>query len=369
MKNRFLKSIATKLILHIVAGAVFSFLAALLVYAMADKLRTNPVVYEIGSFFSEFLGIQPTLYLIGISVFVLYIFLITRKSAHYFKDIMLLIGKIENGNLDERIDIRSDDELGDLAGALNRMTEKLKRTLEDQQRAEDTKKEIISSVSHDLRTPLTSVIGFLGLLTNRKAHSDEDLEKYAGIAHKKALRLQELTDELFEFTRLNYNEVKMKVSAINLSELLEQLVEEFYPVFEQHQMVCRLSLGDEKICIQGDGDLLARVFDNLFNNAIRYGNDGKAVDVRLEREEGRALIHVTNYGECIPAEHLPYIFDKFYRAETSRSRETGGTGLGLAIVKTIVEMHRGTISVESQNHQTSFHISLPAEPSLLQAAM
>lgn len=360
MKNRFLKSIATKLILQIAAGAVISYLAATLLYAVADRLRTIPVVYIIGSFLSDFLGIQLTLYLTGICIFAVYIYLITRKSFRYFKDIMLLIGKIENGNLDERIDIRSDDELGDLALALNRMAEKLKKTMEDEQKAEEAKREIISSVSHDLRTPLTSVIGFLGLLTNRKDHSEEDLQKYASIAHKKALRLQELTDELFEFTRLNYNGVKMKVSEINLSDLLEQLVEEFYPVFEQKQMVCRLSRPDGKINIQGDGDLLVRVFDNLFNNAIRYGHEGKFVDVGLERKGGQALIHVTNYGECIPAEHLPYVFDKFYRAETSRSRDTGGTGLGLAIAKSIVEMHLGTISVESENRQTSFHINLPA---------
>jgi len=359
LKNRLLKSIRTQLIIYIGLGAALAVFLTWVLYSLALRLHTKPFFHEIISFLHDHVGTEMTVFLAGAALFIAFVFLVTRRSLKYLEDIIRVIQVIESGNLEARIDLRSDDELGDLAGAINRMADKLKLSLEEERKSEAAKNEIISSVSHDLRTPLTSVIGFLGLLTNRGKHSEEDLEKFAAIAHKKALKLQELTDELFEYTKVSHGGMKLNTAPLNLGALLGQLAEEFYPVFTQNGMECRLFMASEKVIVSADGDLLARLFENLLNNAVRYGKNGKYVDVRVEKEKDFALVDIINYGDDIPPEKIPYIFDKFYRVETSRSRETGGTGLGLAIVKSIVELHKGTVAVTSGNQETCFRVCLP----------
>ena len=140
--------------------------------------------------------------------------------------------------------------------------------------------------------------------------------------------------------------------------MLVQLAEEYYPVFQSAGMVCRLNI-QSHILVSGDGDLLARVFDNLFNNAIKYGKDGKICDVYAEKRDNTAIFHVISYGEEIPNEKLERIFDKFYRVEQSRSQEHGGTGLGLPIARSIIRLHGGEIFASSSNGRTIFSVVIP----------
>ena len=292
-----------------------------------------------------------------IFLFIIYFMLFTKKSISYIEEMAGAINSMEKGNLDVRVDVKTDDELGDLAASINSMASKLKKSIEDERHIEQAKNELITGVSHDLRTPLTSVIGFLGLLTDRENRSEEELQRYTEIAHKKAIKLQSLIDELFEFTRVSYGGISIKKTKINLGELLEQLTDEFYPVLSDEGMECRISVPDDKVYIMADGDLLVRLFENLINNSIRYGKDGKYIDVVLKRQDKIIFVDVINYGNKISDSDIPYIFEQFYRADKSRTSFNGGTGLGLAIVKRIAELHNGTVRVESSEKQTCFEVN------------
>ena len=293
-----------------------------------------------------------------IFLFIVYFMLFTEKSISYIEEMAGAINSIEKGNLDIKVNIKSDDELSDLAASINSMASKLKKSIEDERRAEQAKNELITSVSHDLRTPLTSVIGFLGLLIDRKNRSEEEIQRYTEIAHKKAIRLQSLIDELFEFTRVSYGGISIKKTKINLGELLAQLTDEFYPVLSEAGMECRITVPEDKIYIIADGDLLVRLFENLINNSIRYGKDGKYIDVVLKRQDKNVIVDVINYGNKISESDIPYIFEQFYRADKSRTSTAGGTGLGIPIVKRIAELHNGSVKVESSEKQTCFEVSL-----------
>jgi signal transduction histidine kinase len=327
-------------------------------FSTAKLVYHHPYIHQILFFLKNVFGIQMIDSLIFVFLFIIYFMLLTKKSISYIEKMAGAINSIEKGNLDVKINIKSDDELGDLAASINSMTSKLKKSIEDERHAEQAKNELITNVSHDLRTPLTSVIGFLGLLIDRENRSEEELQRYTEIAHKKAISLQSLIDELFEFTRMSYGGISIKKTKINLGELLEQLTDEFYPVLNDAGMECRISVPDDKVYIMADGDLLVRLFENLINNSIRYGKDGKYIDVVLKRQDKNVFVDVINYGNRISDSDIPYIFEQFYRADKSRTSFNGGTGLGLAIVKRIAELHNGTVKVESSEKQTCFEVNL-----------
>lgn len=359
MKGRILKSIRTKIIIAVAVTGIISYVSVMIFKSIAQILYSRPFFHGVLSTLSHNIGIQATMYISGVLFFVSLFYLLTRKHIKYLEDIVKTINGIEGGNLNLKADIRADDELGNLAAAINKMAEKIRISMEEERNTEAAKKDLITSISHDLRTPLTSVIGFLGLLTNRGGHKDEELERYAAIAYKKALKLHELIDDLFEYTRVSYSSLKINMAGINLIELLEQLLEEFYPQLEENGMEIRLSVLQDKLYVNADGDLIARMFENILTNAVRYGKDGRFIDIKIHVDKFNALIDIINYGEIIPEESLKRIFEKFYRAEPSRSRETGGTGLGLAIASSIAQIHCGSITASSGKEGTCFRISLP----------
>ena len=213
-------------------------------------------------------------------------------------------------------------------------------------------------MAHDLRTPLTSIIGYLELLAGNRQIPEDMQHKYIEIAYGKSRRLEKLIEDLFGFTKLNYGKIAMHVGQLDIVKLLGQLLEEAYPNFVEKGLSYDLQSNVPAKTINADGNLLARLFDNLIGNAIKYGADGKRVLVQIHAESETVTVSVTNYGYVIPADELPLIFNKFYRVEQSRSSSTGGTGLGLAIAKEIVDMHGGTINVTSDLDGTVFTVKL-----------
>lgn len=341
-----------------VISTILSVMTVYLLVLWGSSLGSRSFLYSLARAVDNSIGIIPVMFFVAAVLFVIFFFLLTQRSIRYIEEISKSLEKIEAGQFDTRITVRSSDELGRLAERINQMSSQLMRSLEDERNAERTKNELITSVSHDLRTPLTSILGYLGLIVNDRCRDELELRYYADIAYQKSNKLKKLIDELFEFTRINCGGIKLRVEKINLTEMLEQLVEEFFPIFQEAGLQSRLILPRGKVFIIADGDLLARVFDNLITNAIRYGSEGRYVDVELSVEAKTAVIRVVNYGNPIPAADLPYIFDKFYRVERSRSEATGGTGLGLAIAKNIVELHSGTISASSDDTKTVFEARL-----------
>ena len=224
--------------------------------------------------------------------------------------------------------------------------------------AEQRRQDLVAFLAHDLKTPLTSVLGYLNLLRDDPGLTAEQRAKYTGIALDKANRLGELIGEFFDITRMDFAALGERGELIQLSLLLEQLSDEFYPAFAEKDLTCRAAIAPH-LTVRGEADKLARVFDNVLRNAVSYSAPGGEVEIQAEEREGWAEIAVRNQGLEIPEQELTNIFQKFYRLDQARSTRTGGAGLGLAIAREIVERHGGTIRAESDGRRTSFVIRLP----------
>lgn len=296
--------------------------------------------------------------LFGIVVFSVTFLLLQEKSIAYISRISDAVSSISGGDLNTNVEVIGDDEFSSMAEDLNKMVEDIRKLMDKEREAERTKNELITNVAHDLRTPLTSIIGYLELLSGKVALPPEMQKKYIDIAYSKAKRLEKLIEDLFGFTKMNYGKISMHVGKVDIIKLLSQLLEESYPNFVDKNLSYELQSNVPAKVITADGNLLARLFDNLINNAIKYGADGKRVIVKVQAGSSTVQVSVTNFGYVIPPEELPMVFDKFYRVEQSRSTHTGGTGLGLAIVKNIVDMHGGTITVKSDLDGTVFTVTL-----------
>ena len=296
--------------------------------------------------------------LFGILVFTVTFMILQEKSLRYITKISDAMQNISEGDLNVTVAVEGDDEFSSMAANLNKMVEELKELMDKERESERTKNELITNVAHDLRTPLTSIIGYLELLSGDVKLDPELQKKYINIAYVKTKRLEKLIEDLFGFTKMNYGKLTMHVAQVDVVKLLSQLLEEFYPSFVDKNLSYELQSNVPAKVITADGNLLARLFDNLINNAIKYGADGKRIMVKLHADDEIVTVSVINYGYVIPADELPLIFNKFYRVEQSRSTNTGGTGLGLAISKNIVDMHGGTITVTSDLSGTVFTVKL-----------
>lgn len=297
--------------------------------------------------------------LVGILIFTIIFLFLQRKTAKDIETLARGVKQISAGDFHTEIAISGEGELAHIAESIRLMEEELSAHIEKERENEQSKTDLITNIAHDLRTPLTSILGYLDLLRNNQMVPEEMKKHYIEIVYNKALRLQKLIEELFGFTKLSYGKLNMNISTLDLVQLLSQLVEESYPNFEKNNLAYDFSANVKSLLIEGDGDLLARLFDNLISNAIKYGAEGKRVLIRLRKEKEAVSVQVLNFGYVIPEKELPFLFDKFYRVEYSRSLSTGGTGLGLAIVKNIVDMHHGNITVQSDMGGTRFTVTLP----------
>jgi signal transduction histidine kinase len=298
-------------------------------------------------------------YTIWIIILIIYLHVFMYKKIKYFVEVDQFMNDITTGNLDKKIPENENHLLGKLAKNMNTIIEKLNKSMEEERLAEQTKYDLITNVSHDLRTPLTSILGYLDLVDKDYYKDEIQLRYYVNIAYEKSKRLNVLINDLFEYTITKNSTLILKKEEVNLIELLNQLYLEFRIQFKNLNMECRTFFSEDKLFINGDAIKLARAFENLINNGIRYGKQSKYIDIVTRKENSIGIIEIINYGEPIPAVDLPFIFDRFYRAEKSRSTSTGGSGLGLAITKNIINLHKGEISIESNYEKTTFIIKLP----------
>ena len=237
---------------------------------------------------------------------------------------------------------------GDLAAVRARLCLQQEEVRQEEKRRQD----LIAFLAHDLKTPLTSVLGYLELLRDEPGLSEEQRSKYTGVALAKAKRLEELVGEFFDINTMDL--ALDRRDEVQISFLLEQLADEFYPLFASKDLTCAPDI-EPHLVVEGDGDKLARVFDNVLRNAVSYSSPGGPVGLVARREGDQAVVTVTNEGLEIPEKELSNIFQKFYRLDAARSTRTGGAGLGLAIAKEIVEPHGG----ERTGRRTAFVIQLP----------
>lgn len=297
-------------------------------------------------------------------VVIIALFLATNYAITYNKNksIVTIIEDTEimaKGDLEKLIEVNAEGDMKNLANNINNISAQLKDIMLEERRAQKTKNDLITNVSHDLRTPLTSIIGYLELIDSDKYKDEVELRYYINIAYEKSKGLSLLINDLFELTKMQNSTITLEKSQINLVDLLGQLVAYFKYEFEKANMESRIDFSDDRLIVYGDARKLVRAFENLLSNSIKYGKDGHYIDVITRIENSMAVVQIVNYGEEIPSIDLPYIFDRFYRVEKSRNREIGGSGLGLAITKNIIELHNGSISASSNDNKTIFEVRLP----------
>lgn len=301
-------------------------------------------------------GPLPTV--LSFATFILLFLFLTKKKIKYIEILSNGLLEISTGNLGHRVEINSNDELGQLANNINFMAEELKTKIESERKAEQMKNELITNVSHDLRTPLTTVMGYLRLIKDKKYQNEEQLKEYTEVAYEKSDKLKNLIENLFEFTKLSNNGITLNKREVCINELLEQLIEELIPISEENKLEFLKDISHEKIMVNIDPDKMVRVFENILMNAIRYSYKPGEIKVKLFKESNKVIILVQNKGDNIPQEEIPNLFERFYRVEKSRSMDTGGSGLGLAIAKSIINLHDGEIWAECDGNEITFGVKL-----------
>ena len=301
----------------------------------------------------------------SIGVFVTFIVLMClifikrmNKITDYIEEISQNLNIVANGNMDINIPVKTKDELGTLASDVNKMAFSIKELMKKERQWEKQKNNLITNLSHDLRTPLTSVIGFLQLIETKNYRNDNELHHYCEVSLNKAKELKSSVEQLFEFTKISNGDVNLNKANINLHQLIEQVTIGFIPSFENSGMKYKISSKDAGLIINGDAILLVRAFENIISNAIKYGSEGKHLNINIEKGNNMAVVRFVNYGDIIEEENLKNLFQRLYRVEKSCNKKEG-TGLGLAIVKTIAELHNGNIEVASSKEKTEFKIKLP----------
>ncbi len=298
--------------------------------------------------------------LLGIGfVFLLLIFIYVAMSrfTRYFKKISGGIDQLVNES-EEPITLPSELEF--IETKLNTVKSTLEKRRDAALESERRKNDLVVYLAHDIKTPLTSVIGYLSLLNEAPDMPLEQRIKYTGITLEKAYRLEQLINEFFEITRFNLQTINLIKEDVNLTMMLEQMADEFYPILAPQNKEAVVEAGDN-IMIYADSDKLGRVFNNILKNAAAYSYDNSPITISVITEGENIIIRFRNKGKMIPSDKLDSIFEKFYRLDSSRSSNTGGTGLGLAIAKEIVVLHGGTISAESNEEYTQFAVSLPVK--------
>ncbi len=293
-----------------------------------------------------------------ITIFIFFIILLRLSISwftKYFDEVSAGMDKLVEES-DEEITL--SPELDFMENKLNQIKNHLKKQKKAALDAEQRKNDLVVYLAHDIKTPLTSVIGYLSLLDEAPDMPLEQKAKYVSITLEKAYRLEQLINEFFEITRFNLQTIVMNKDKINLPFMLRQMADEFYPMLTPQGKQVSVDVPDG-LALWGDADKLARVFNNILKNAIAYSYDNSVIDISARQQEKDIIITFMNQGNPIPREKLETIFEKFFRLDTSRSTNTGGAGLGLAIAKEIVNAHGGNISVQSTTEKTVFSVVLP----------
>ncbi len=262
--------------------------------------------------------------------------------------------------LQENMQISLPQELMPIERKLHLVQQTLQNRERATREAEQRKNDMVMYLAHDIKTPLTSVIGYLSLLSEAPEMPAEQRAKYIGITLDKAQRLEQLIDEFFEITRYNFQQQQLTLETINLYYMLVQLTDEFYPLLQAHGNTIKLQAPTE-LTVYGDAEKLARVFNNILKNAVAYSYPNTPICITAKIEEQNLEINFMNQGQTIRPQKLQSIFEKFFRLDSARASNTGGAGLGLAIAQEIVHLHGGEITASSADEITCFSVRLPVK--------
>lgn len=227
----------------------------------------------------------------------------------------------------------------------------IQREYEEKERYEKRRKELISNLSHDLRTPLSSVLGYSEMLKNGIYDNDEEQHQYIDIIYRKAVYMEKLLSELLEYSRLELGTIRLQKQKMDITELVREILIEYYPEMEKNQYELVLEIPDEPIIGIWDKKKIGRALRNLIDNALKYGMDGKKIRIAVQRKEKQVSVEIQDFGKGIPQKEIPHVTEQFYRADHARNSKQGGMGLGLFIVQEIVKLHNGNFYIESKEQQ------------------
>lgn len=260
--------------------------------------------------------------------------------------------------LDDDAIISLPEEMLAIERKLNTVKQTLQKRAFEVQLAEQRKNDLVMYLAHDIRTPLTSVIGYLSLIEEAPDMPTEQKAKYVHITLDKAYRLEKMINEFFEITRYNLQHIKIEKEKIDLYYMLVQLTDELTPILSENGNTTTLK-ADENLTAYGDPSTLARVFNNILKNAAAYSHPNTDIIITAVEQNDEIVITFQNQGQTIPQEKLSAIFEKFYRLDEARTSNTGGAGIGLVIAKEIITLHGGSIKAQSENNTVIFTVTLP----------
>lgn len=296
-------------------------------------------------------------------VFIVCFYWFASRKTRKIQQINRQLGEIASGDLNVRLSTRDQDELGIVSKNINAMAESLQRQLTKERKLEQSKMELITGVSHDLRTPLTSIIGYLDLLRSKAYQDEAEHDQFVKNTYSKTMQLKKLIDDLFEYTRLGSGDIELNRQTIDMTELLRQLTSEYEPIALDRGIAIDMELPEGALPAQVDSEKIVRALDNLLMNAIKFSvvPGTIAVGASSTGDGGRIAIQVENTGQPITPEQEEQLFDRFYKTDAARGAgsRNDGSGLGLSIAKQIAELHGGTISLRHERGRYAFRLELP----------
>ncbi|WP_369900048.1 sensor histidine kinase [Bacillus manliponensis] len=318
-----------------------------------DKITLLIIIQFIlitGAFFSEVnnqLSLAK-LVLYGTLLFVTIVLLLLRiRFIRRLKQMTSEIRRAVNGNLKTRLFANEDDFFNEVMFATNELIEQLEKNQIQTIQSETERKRLLSSISHDIRTPLTSIIGYVDALKDGIADTDEERKEYLEIISRKSNNLKQLIDEIFNMAKLDADEIPMQLETIDVSEIIKEVLIEYLPEIKKNELELKLTLPETKCLIETDYLSIIRIIGNLIKNAILYGKGGKVLGIEIIETSQEFQILIWDHGPGILKCELDRVFERMYRGDQSRNSEQGGSGLGLAIAKALIEKNNGRIWVES----------------------
>lgn len=370
--NRALKETATIFFYALISAAIFFAISTGLKYIILFFYQYTKI-----DIFNRIIAISIS-YSFIITIFqgILYLSILFYLIYIRNKGLCNKLEKLENTKeelkrlIDEVSNMKSDDlkgeikvneftlEIKGLSQNINDLVKDLKNITFEEKKAQKTKNDLITNVSHDLRTPLTSIIGYLNLIEEDKYKDEVELRYYTNSAYKKAKKLKLLIDDLFELTKYQNDGIYLNLQTVDFIEMIWQLISDFQFELESKSLKINTDFCEEKIFIKCDPLKLSRAFENLLSNSIKYSEMKSVIDIKISASEENAIFSIKNHGEQISELDLEHIFDRFFRVDKARNSEINGSGLGLCITKSIIDLHNGKISARSNRGIIEFEVIL-----------
>ncbi|WP_298078136.1 HAMP domain-containing sensor histidine kinase [uncultured Abiotrophia sp.] len=343
------------------------YLSALLIYRQAIDYKLN--FFGLDTTLRHMLGLTRQQIIVSVYIFSLASCVVAvivtnwrvkrRINQMKLAHILDYLKYIAQGHYEIRIPQTDLGEMDEVVSSINHLVDSTVKAIEEERKIEKSKDELITNIGHDIRTPLTSVIGYLGLIENQQYHSQEELARYAHVAYRKAQQMQSLVHDLFTYTATRQTTTEIRPVQVQVLRFMEQLVADFELNAREKAIELRLDIRPQNLLASFDVDKMARVFHNLLSNALKYGAGAHYIELLAYQENDYIYFKVKNDGQALDKTELEDIFQRSYRADQSRSANQPGTGLGLAIVRNIVELHHGRVYATVEGKETIFTIEIP----------